>query len=282
MGGMDSALRRLNVEEPVSRLAILSTKFAKSAVLLAAVALVAAHAHGALARFFAVLTFRPNSAPDPVVGLLIFLAALALAGVAILLALGAAASMWIKGRLGVGRIIATLALVSLFLPYPAWLVYSAGSPAWLADISTDLDDPPDFLTTPDALAGRGGWTPAPLDPARRQQQADAYPDVKTISLDMEMDEAFRATQEALRQLGWKIVAEIQPGGPNRPEGHIEALTFSPALHLPVAIAIRLRPGEDETRVDVRTAIRYLPDDLGAGATLIGKLGDKLSDEDDAN
>jgi hypothetical protein len=281
MAGMESALRRLNVEEPVSRLAILSTKFARLALLLAALALVAAHARGALSRFFAVLTLQPNSVPDPGVGLFFFVAALAVAAAAVVLAIAAAASIWIRGRRGVARIVATFFLVALLAPYPAYLVYSAGRPPWLADISTNVDDPPEFLTSAEAVAGRDGWTPAPLESARRQEQADAYPDVKPIVLDMEMDEAFKATHDAVLQLRWKILQEVRPGGPKRPEGHIEALAHSPALNLPVAISIRIRPGEDETRVDMRAVTRYLPNDLGAGAHLIGKLSDSLEEKDEA-
>jgi hypothetical protein len=281
MGGMDSALRRLNVEEPVSRLASASTRCARYALALAVLALLAAHARGALARFFAVLTFQPGALPDPGVGLFIFLGALAMGALALVLALGGAASIWIKGTRGIGRIVRTLLLLALLAPYPAWLVYSAGGlPPWLNDISTDIDDPPAFLTTADAVSGRGGWTPGPLDPSHADRQIAAYPDVKTIALDMEMDEAFKATHEALRQLRWKIVAEERPGGPKRPEGHIDALAFSPALNLPVAISIRLRHGDDETRVDMRAVTRYLPNDLGAGAKLIGKLNDALEAADE--
>jgi hypothetical protein len=279
---MDSALRRLNVEEPVSRLAILSTRFAKISLALAAVALVAAHARGPLARFFAVLTLRPNSVPDPGVGLFFYLAALAVAVAAVLLAASAAASIWVRGRRGAGRILSTLLLVSLLLPYPAWLVYSAGFPPWLADISTDADDPPAFVNTPDVVAARGGWAPAPFDAARRQILLTAYPDLDSIELDVGMDEAFRTVHEAVLGLNWKILDESQAGGPDRPDGHIEALAFSPALQLPVAIAIRLHPGEDETIVDVRAATRYLPNDLGAGAKLIGKLNDALTSEDNSD
>jgi hypothetical protein len=278
---MDSALRRLNVEEPVSRLAAVSTRCAKLALFLAVVALLAAHARGAFARFFAVLTFQPNSVPDPGVGLFVFLGALAMAVLALALALGGAASIWIRGRRGVGRIVRTLLLLTLLAPYPAWLIYSAGGrPPWLNDIATDIDDPPAFLATPEAVAGRGGWTPAPLDPARRDPQVAAFPDVKPITLDMEMDEAFKATHDAVVQLRWKILAEERPGGAKRPEGHIDALAFSPALNLPVAISIRLRPGVDETRVDMRAVTRYLPNDLGAGAKLIGKLSDALEAADE--
>jgi len=277
----ESAMRRLTFDEPVSRLAILAKKLAKIALFLALLAVVAAHAHGALARFFAVLTLRSGPSPDPGLGLFIFLGALAVAVLALLVACGAAASIWVRGRRGVGRIIATVLLVALLLPYPAYLVYSAGHPPWLADISTDIDDPPAFSASPDILAGRGGWTPPPLDLSHREEQAAAYPDVKPIMLDMEIEEAFKATEDALRALRWTVLEEVRPGGPKRPEGHIEALAHSPALNLPVAISIRIRPETDETRVDMRAVTRYLPNDLGAGAALIGKLDDILQEKDDA-
>jgi Protein of unknown function (DUF1499) len=276
---MGNAPRRLAFDEPVSRLAIWAKALAKVALLLALVAIVAAHARGGLARFFAVLTLRPGPSPDPALGLFILLAALAVAALALALAFGAALSIWLRGRRGVGRIFATLALLALFLPYPAWLYYSAEEPPFLADISTDMDDPPAFSDAPPARAGRGGWTPPPIERARRDAQAAAYPEVKPMTLDMETEEAFKAALDTAKQLRWNIVEAIQPGGPARPEGHIEALTFSPALKLPVAIVIRVRPGQDETRVDMRAVTRYLPNDLGGGAALIGKLSDALEEKD---
>jgi hypothetical protein len=278
---MGNALRRLDFDEPVSRLAIWAKSLAKLALSLALVAIVAAHARGGLARFFAVLTLRPGALPDPGLGLFLLLAALAVAALALALAFGAALSIWVRGRRGAGRIFATLALLALFLPYPAWLVYSAGEPPFLADISTDLDDPPMFSDAPAARAGRGDWTPAPMERARRDAQATAYPEVRPIVLDMETEEAFNAALDVAGQLRWSIVEAIRPGGPARPEGHIEALAFSPALKLPVAVVLRIRPGNDETRVDMRAVTRYLPNDLGGGAALIGKLSDALDEKDDS-
>ncbi len=280
MRTMDSAMRRLNFDEPVSRLALLSKRLAKISLLLAVVAVVAAHARGGLARFFAALTLRPGPKPDPSIGLIIFLCALAVAALTILVILAAAASMWIRGRRGVRPILAALAWLALLAPYPAYLIYMAGDPPFLADISTDLDEPPAFATSPQALAGRGGWTPRAFDMATAQAQNAAYPDVKTISLDMEEGDAFKATRNAVKKLRWTIVSEVHPGGSKNPDGHIDAVTHTLALNLPVAITIRVSPGDDETDVDVRVVTRYLPNDLGAGAALVGKLSDALGVDDD--
>jgi len=275
-----SALRRLTFDEPVSRLAIWSKRLAKTSLLLALLSLAAAHAHGAMARFFAALTLRPNAVPDPGLSLFIFLLAVAVAVLALLLVGAAAVSMWIRGRRGAPQLFAALALVALLAPYPAYLVFSAGHPVWLADISTDADDPPAFSTAPDALAGRGDWTPPPLAPERRREQSAAFPDVRTISLDMEPEEAFKATREAVAQLRWQVLEEVHPGGPRRPDGHIEALVRSTALGIPRVVSIRVRPAEDEVRVDVRIVTRYLPSDLGSGAALIGQLSDILEEKDE--
>ncbi len=277
----ESAMRRLSFDEPVSRLAIWSKKLAKIALVLALVAIVAAHARGGMARFFAILTLRSNPAPDPALGLSIFLLALAVAMAALLVASSAAVSIWVRGRRGVRPILATLALLSLLLPYPAYLVYSAGDPPWLSDISTDLDDPPGFSVSPAALAARGGWTPRDVDVESRQEQADAYSDVTPIAVDMETTDAFKAAHDALRQFHWTIIEEVLPGDDKHPDGRIDALAHSPVLNLPVAITIRIRPGADETTVDMRAATRYLPNDLGAGAALIGKLSDALEEKDDS-
>lgn len=276
-----SALRRLTFDEPVSRLAIWAKRLAKISLVLALAALAAAHAHGVMARFFAALTLRPNAVPDPGLGLFIFLLALAVAALALILVAGAAASIWVRGRRGVPQLVAALLLVALLTPYPAWLALSAGKTAWLADISTDTDDPPAFSSAPDVLAARGGWTPPPLAPEGRLEQETAAPDVKTIILDMEPEEAFKAAREAVTQLKWKILEEVHPGGPRRPDGHIEALARSKALGIPRLVSIRIRTVDEETRVDVRVVTRYLPSDLGAGAEMIGQFGDIVEEKDDA-
>lgn len=277
-----SALRRLTFEEPVSRLAIWANRLAKTSLLLALAALAAAHSHGALARFFAALTLRPNSAPDPGLGLFVFLLALAVAALALVLAVAAAVSIWVRGRRGLPLLFTTALLVALLAPYPAYLVLTADNPAWLADISTDPDDPPSFSTAREALAARDGWAPPPLDLSLRREQAAAYPDIATISLDMEPEEAFKAARDAAIQLRWKILEEIHPGGAKRPEGHIEAFVRSTALGIPRAVSIRIRPDGDEVKIDVRIVTRYLPNDLGAGATLIGQLRDILEEKDEAS
>jgi hypothetical protein len=271
-----SALRRLTFDQPVTPLAVWAQTLAKAAVVVALLALAASHVRGPLAGFVAVLTLSAERTPSPGLGLFLFLVALAIAAAAVLTALAAMAAIWRHGWRGARQIVSTFLLLALFAPYPAWLVYSAGFPPFLADISTDSQDPPVF--SPDLVARRG-WLPPPFDAGRAQAQVDAYPDVQPIMVDLETDEAFNAARDAAKQLRWIVLDEIRPGGAARPEGRIEALTWSLALHIPIAITIRVRPADDQTRVDMRVATRFLPNDLGIGATLIGKMNDELEDKD---
>jgi len=273
-----SALRRLAYDQPVSRTAVLAKKLATAAILTAALALAASHVRGPLAQFVAVLTFSPTRAPSPGLGLLLFLIALVIAAAALLTIFAAMASIWINGRRGAKQIILALLLLTLFIPYPAWLIHSTGAPVFLADISTDYVEPPLFSADASVEKARG-WAPKPLDPGRAQEQVSAYPDVKPVLLDLETDEAFNAARDAATGMGWSVIDEVRPGGEARPEGRIEALAYTPALHIPLAVSIRIKPADEQTRVDMRVAMRYAPTDLGAGANLIGKLTEALEDKD---
>jgi hypothetical protein len=274
----ERALRRLQGDQRVAPLAVWAKSLASAAIMVALLALAASHARGPLAGFVAALTLSPTRQPSPGLGLLLFLFALAIAAAAALAALAAMVAIWRNGGRGARQIVAAFLLLALFVPYPAWLVYSSGFPPFLADISTDYDDPPAFSEAPEVAAARG-WVPQKLDAARAQQQIDAYPDVKPALLDLETDEAFDAARDAAKSMGWTLIDEARPGGAARPEGRIEALAYSLALHIPIAISIRVKPAGDQTRVDMRVAMRYAPNDLGAGATLIGKLTDALEDKD---
>lgn len=274
------ALRRLTFEEPVSRLAIWARRLALLSLALALLGLLAAHAHGGFARLLAILSFSSGRLPEPGLGFFLYVLGLVMAVLALLVGAGAAGSIWMRGRRGAGKLIATALLLTFLLPYPVYLMISGENPPWIADIATDAADPPGFSASREALAARSGWTPAPFDASRFQRQAAAYPDVRTIVLDMSADEAFRAARQAVDTLHWKLVEETHPGGAQR-DGRIEAMAFTPGLRAPRAISIRIRSDGDESHVDARIVTRYLPNDFGAGAEMIGELRDILEEKDES-
>ncbi len=235
-------MRSLIIEEPYSKAAWLSRRLAMFS-LAVAVAGVLGVARG--------------------VDLLVVLGAAAMIGcVAILSAILAFAIIWRSGRKGAGQAFAGLVLSGLLLAYPAYLAQQAIRLPRLADISTDIADPPSFSLSHEALAARGGTTPPSVAIARRKAQIRAFPQIQPILLDLDGREAFDAVLAALAANGWKIVEQKPPGG-RAGLGHVDAIATSFILGFPSDITLRLRPLAGQTRIDIRSVSRFGPYDFGA-------------------
>ncbi|MGH6822298.1 MAG: DUF1499 domain-containing protein, partial [Methylocella sp.] len=154
-------------------------------------------------------------------------------------------------------------LATLLMAYPAYLAQQSMRGPRLADISTDIADPPNFSLSHAALAARGDTTPASVAIAKRKAQLKAYPQIQPILLDLDAREAFGAVLAALSANGWKIV-EQRPTGRRAGLGHIDAIATSFILGLPSDITVRLRPLAGQTRIDIRSVSRLGPYDAGAG------------------
>ncbi|PNG24979.1 DUF1499 domain-containing protein [Methylocella silvestris] len=237
-------MRRLILEEPFSRSALLSRRLAAFAVAVALIGVAAARA-----------------GLDPPAALAVLGGSIGLAAAAVVCALLAFVFIWRTGRQGAGQATAGLLLALLLVAYPAYLVAKMAHTPRLTDFSTDLADPPIFSTSRAALAARGGATPQSLPTAKRRAQAAAFPKILPILLDLEGNEAYAAVLKAVAASGWKIVEQTPPGG-RMGIGHIDAIARSMILGFPSDITIRVRPLTDQTRVDIRSASRFGPFDFG--------------------
>ncbi len=235
-------MRRLIIEEPTSKAAVLSHQLA---VFSLAVALVG---------FLAV---RRGLDLLAVLG-----GALVIAAAAILAAILAFVVIWRSGRKGARQAFAGLVLAASLLAYPAYLAQKTMRLPQLPDISTDLTDPPNFSLSRAALAARGGSTPPSVALAQRKAQFKAYPQIQPILLDLDAPEAYDAALKAVTVSGWKIVEQSPPGGRSG-LGHIDAIAASFILGFPSDITVRLRPLAGQTRIDIRTVSRFGPYDFGA-------------------
>ena len=267
-----SALRRLTFDEPVSRLAISAKRLAKISLPLALAALAAAHAQGAMARFFAAPPAsqrRPRSRPRPVhlPGL-----AVAVAVVAMILVAAAAVSIWMRGRRGVPRFGAVM-LVALLAPYPAWLALSRITPPGWPIL-------PPIPTIRRHFRPRRTHSPLGAAGRRRRWPRNAAETGGRLSRreDNQPRHGARGGVQGDARGGDAIEMENpgrDPSGRTPPAGrpYRGAGAFDGARHSPALVSIRIRPVEGETRIDVRVVTRYLPSDLGAGAAMIGQFGD---------
>jgi len=235
-------MRRLIIEEPYSDAALLSRRLA---VFAFAVTLVAIAGVG---RGFDLLAVLGGS--------------WIIACAAILSAIFAFGVIWRSGRKGAGQAFAGLLLAALLLAYPAYLAEQYMRLPRLADISTDLADPPSFSLSREALDARGGAVPPSVALAQRKVQLKAFPQIQPILLDLDAPEAFDAAVKAMRAIGWTIVEQRHPGGRSG-LGHMDAIATSFILGFPSDVTLRLRPLAGQTRIDIRSVSRFMPYDFGA-------------------
>lgn len=249
-------MRHLVIEEPYSKAALLSRRLAVFALAVAVVGIVG------VARGQDLLA--------------VFGGAALIAILAALFALLAFVIIWRSGRKGAGQAFAGLLLATSLLAYPAYLAAQAIRSPRLADISTDIADPPNFSLSRAAVNARGGGTPAAVPIERRKEQLKAYPQIQPIVVDLDAQETFEAVLKAVKATGWKIVEQRAPGGRSG-LGHIDAIASVPILGFPSDITVRLRPLASQTRIDIRSVSRFKPYDFGAGPRNIASFESALQE-----
>lgn len=249
--------RRLVFEEPVSRAAVWSRRLAwfSLTVLL-----------------LSVLAFR--LAEPSIEGLAPIVGAYGFVLLALLLALVAFVRIWQSGHRGVGIAAQAFLLCVLLLLPVGYVGYGLALRPALADVSTDIDDPPAFSRSGIVQEARKGWMPPDVPAERRRLQRQAYPKAVPIILEVPAEMGFEIARRAARNLGWQVLESIRPGG-RTGAGRIEAVARTRILRLADDITIRIRPRADGSRIDIRSASRIGTHDLGGNAARIAMFADEI-------
>lgn len=255
---MTTVISRLRVvEPPPSRLAIWAGRIAVFALAVAALAVLIERAD--------LLEIAPV--------LVTFGAALALSGLAILLAFAAFVSLWNNGGPGFLQAFMAVLIGAGLLSYPGFLAYKGYHLPAVTDITTDPADPPRFeVVSRLRPAGRNlypGLAVAAL-------QKETWPDIEPLNVDVSPTAAYDGALAVMTKRKWRIVDARAPM-PGR-DGHIEAIARTPIMGFRDDVTVRIRPLRDGARVDVRSAARYGSMDFGANAERVKAL---LGDIDDA-
>ncbi len=253
-------MRRLIIEEPISRAALWSRQIAWFALAVTLISV-------AVLRFGVV---------DLVPGFVALATGLGLAGLAIALALGAFLRIWTEGRRGVGAAVGGVLLAGLILALPAFYGLRGLLLPAITDVTTDVAEPPTFSRSRQAFAARDGHVPPEQPPEARVKQQEAYPQIAPLSLDLPAEQAFALAREAALKRGWQIVEEVKPGG-RMGVGRIEAIDRSFLMRLPHDVTVRIRPRADGSRIDVRAASRVGWHDLGSNARRVRRYLDEVSE-----
>lgn len=248
-------LRRPNIEEPLSRLAAWSNRlawFALAATLIAVIVL-----RGDL------LEIRP--------ALAMFGAALALAGVAILLSFAAAVVIWRQGLSGIGRAAAGFLLGLALLAYPGYLALRAYRLPAIHDITTDTARPPRF----DVVARLRPRGSNDYQPGNAGLQRDAYPDIAPLQVLQPPGPAYQAALAVVKKHKWVVVDARPPAA--RRDGSIEAVARTLIMGFREDIAIRIAPFGTGAQIDIRSASRLPWPDFGSNADRVRMLLDEIDD-----
>ncbi len=252
-------MRRLLVDEPVTRAGPLARRLALLSVLVTALAVI--------------LVRDPRTETGAALATLG--AGLAVAVLAVAVAAFAFVRVWREGARGLGAAVAALVLAGLVLAYPAYAGLRGLRLPALTDITTDIDNPPAFSRSRAAFAARDGRYPADPGPAARERQRAAYPQIAPLTLDLDADEAFELARKAAVNRHWQIVEAIRPGG-RIGNGRIEAVARGRLLNLPDDVTVRVHPRADGARIDVRSASRLGTRDLGVNADRIRAYLDEVA------
>ncbi|HMK88011.1 MAG TPA: DUF1499 domain-containing protein [Methylocystis sp.] len=257
-------MRRHLPPEPVSTAALWSQRLALFAATVSLLAV-------ALARAKAL-------APTPTLATLGSAVALALA--ALLMVAAASVTIWRTGARGVGAAAAAFMLAALVLAYPAYLAVLALRLPELADISTDVDDPPDFSHSRAAQVARGSASHPRPEASQRAAQRQAYPDVEPIIVDLDADEALALVLKTAAARGWRLVDKRSPSARSG-DAHADFLVKTRLLGFDEDVTVRIRPMAGQTRIDLRAASRYGRHDFGANAERITSFAEELQAQLDA-
>lgn len=251
-------MRRLIVEEPVTRAAPWALRLAWLSLAVVGLALL--------------LVRDPRAETEAALAALG--SGVGLAVLAVLLAVAAFVRIWREGARGLGVAVGGLLLAAVVLAYPAYMAARGVMLPPLTDVSTDVESPPAFSRSRAAWEARGGRLPRDSGPAARALQREAYPQIAPLTLDLGPDEAFALAMKAAQNRKWQVVESYKPGG-RAGNGRIEAVVHSRLLGLPYDVTVRLHPRADGTRIDVRSATRFGDRDFGQNADHIRAYLDEI-------
>lgn len=164
-----------------------------------------------------------------------------------------------------------------FASYLFSLYRTARTVPAIHDASTDLADPPPFVTLPlrkDNLEpvpgeGRPGWKSLPPIERWRAIHGEEYPDLKPVRLGIAPDAAIRRAEALARERGWEI-ASVDPQA-----GHLEATATTRFFRFKDDIVVRARRAPGGSIVDIRSVSRVGRSDLGVNAKRVRKFARDL-------
>lgn len=192
-------------------------------------------------------------------GLTIFRWIVYYAGIAAMVLAILALALPAARKRGIMMPIVALVLGAVTFAMPFQFVRQARAVPPINDITTDMANPPKYMTTTRAYPG---------DEFARQQVM-AYPDIKPVMLSVPPREAFERAVKAAESMGWEVV------GRDAAAGTLEAVDTTKWFGFRDDIAVRVSAADGGSRIDVRSKSRVGRSDLGTNARRIRAYTERL-------
>lgn len=189
-----------------------------------------------------------------------------LAALGVIGAIAAFEGIWRDGRKGIGPALGGLLLGLAILVVPMVGAWKLVTYPRLTDISTDLDDPPEFAL---ALINR----PADARPVEAPDEVDAelqreaYPEIVPRHYPVGTARVFEDALAIVTASGWTMLGSQSPEEPEN-IGRIEAFDTTLLFGFRQDIVIRIVPDGEGALVDMRSTAQNGGHDLGANAARI--------------
>jgi uncharacterized protein (DUF1499 family) len=170
-------------------------------------------------------------------------------------------------RRGLALAALSFLLGTAFVALPARFRMGERKPP-IHDISTDTQDPPQFVAVLPLRADAPNTSVYGGEKIALQQRA-AYPDLQPYEMNVPPAQAFERALEAVRTMGWVLVAA------EASDGRIEATDTTFWFRFKDDVIVRIRPSGTGSRVDVRSLSRVGGGDVGTNAARIRAYFDVL-------
>ena len=182
-------------------------------------------------------------------------------GAAVITLVGMVAARPRSAKGGLPRAFLGLCIALTIIAVPAFQLQKARALPPIHDITTDIQNPPQFVSILPLRADAPNGVEYAGE-AVAQQQRQAYPDIKPLLFPASPESAFKAASTAARQMGWEIVAE------DKENGRIEATATTFWFGFKDDVVIRVTPQQEGSQIDIRSVSRVGLSDVGANAQRI--------------
>ncbi|MBB5721545.1 uncharacterized protein (DUF1499 family) [Loktanella ponticola] len=137
------------------------------------------------------------------------------------------------------------------------------------DITTDTENPPEFLVLDDTRAGASNTLVYSGDETAAMQQA-AYPLIAPIISDLTAADAFTRALSIAENMGWNVVSST-------PDAlRFEATARTKIFHFADDVVVVVTPLSDGSRIDMRSVSRVGRSDQGVNAKRILAFADAFN------